>query len=134
MKFRIERENGFVCLRLTGKIGGKAIEKTERLLESIETETTIKRKTNIFISDCCEQFPTKKREILQAFAAECPDAVEYYKAEFPHGGRRKGSGRPKGTKRTNRTQRINISVTPDEKEFILLQLEKYRQEHGKNND
>ena len=75
----------------------------------------------------CAVFPdVPLKSVLQGFKAVDPLMQEYYKQTFPNGGWR-GGGRPKGT---NKTESLNQRLTPDEKEFLLLQLKNYRQKKG----
>ena len=75
-------------------------------------------------------FIGKEKEILKEWAKTEP-AVRYdYENLYPRGGSRKNAGRPRGI-RTLKTERINISVTPEEKVFILEALENFRSKHEK---
>ena len=69
-------------------------------------------------------FRGKQKELIKAFGKIDDRFKELYKELYPHGGWRKG-GRPKGS-RTERTERLNLAVTPEEKEFLLKTLEDYR--------
>ena len=69
-------------------------------------------------------FRGEQKKLIKAFGEIDDRFKELYKELYPHGGWRKG-GRPKGS-RTERTERLNLAVTPEEKEFLLKTLEDYR--------
>lgn len=66
----------------------------------------------------------KQKELIKAFAEIDDRFKELYNELYPRGGYR-GGGRPKGS-RTDKTERLNLAVTPDEKEFLIKALEDYR--------
>ena len=69
-------------------------------------------------------FRGEQKKLIKAFGEIDDRFKELYNELYPHGGWRKG-GRPKGS-RTERTERLNLAVTPEEKEFLLKTLEDYR--------
>lgn len=69
-------------------------------------------------------FRGEQKKLIKAFGEIDDRFKELYKELYPHGGWRKG-GRPKGS-RTERTERLNLALTPEEKEFLLKSLEDYR--------
>ena len=75
-------------------------------------------------------FIGKEKEILKEWAKTEPAFRYDYENLYPRGGSRKNAGRPRGI-RTLKTERINISVTPEEKVFILEALENFRSKHEK---
>lgn len=72
----------------------------------------------------------ERKEVLKAWAKVDEQIAEYYKKEYPHGGARANGGRPKGsiktTPKTERTERFTNAITKEEKEYLGICLEWYR--------
>ena len=66
-----------------------------------------------------------EKEVLKAYSKIDKHFADIYKEKYPHGGWRQG-GRPKGSKTSNRTERLQQSLTPEEKEYLIKALEDYR--------
>lgn len=80
-----------------------------------------------FIEDISKNtilFRGEEKKLIKAFAEIDDRFKELYNELYPRGGYR-GGGRPKGS-RTDKTERLNLAVTPEEKEFLLKTLEDYR--------
>ena len=77
----------------------------------------------------CPYLAGKEKEILKEWSKIEPAFRYDYEMLYPRGGSRKNSGRPSGV-RTKRTERINQTLTPDEKAFLLDALEKYRRKNN----
>ena len=123
------------------KIYELKLENNQSRIEVMEHRATIKTFTLMYSSESdkynqiCKfieelnenrngHFYGKQKELIKAFGEIDDRFKELYKELYPHGGWRKG-GRPKGS-RTERTERLNLAVTPEEKEFLLKTLEDYR--------
>lgn len=65
-------------------------------------------------------FRGEEKKLIKAFAEIDDRFKELYNELYPRGGYR-GGGRPKGS-RTEKTERLNLAVTPDEKEFLIKKL------------
>jgi len=63
---------------------------------------------------------------LRSFAKIDNDMKEYYKTQFPHGGYRKGGGRPTGTKKENRSVCFYKAITAKEKKYLEKCLNDFR--------
>lgn len=72
-----------------------------------------------------------EKEVLKAYSKIDKHFADIYKEKYPHGGWRQG-GRPKGSKTSNRTERLQQSLTPEEKEFLCVCLEWYRSTKNEN--
>lgn len=74
-----------------------------------------------------------KKEILLAFAKIDNEVAEYYRQLYPRGGSRKNAGRKQGSiqkaPKSDRTERFTLAITQQEKEFLIKQLELYRQKN-----
>lgn len=58
-------------------------------------------------------------------------AEQYKKGSGTGRGGWRGGGRPKGS-RTKRTEQFGRAITPEEKQFLNEQLEKYRKTHSES--
>lgn len=92
-------------------------------------------KMNIeFGEEFCRAYPEiSRKDLFQAFSKVDPLMLDYYKEQFPRGGYR-GGGRPKGSLskiRTNKTERVNLAVTPEEKQAVIKFLKEYRRKDVK---
>lgn len=71
-----------------------------------------------------------EKEILKAWAKTDSQIKEYYKTLDKRGGSRQGSGRKVGSKnttpKTERTERFTNAITKEEKEYLGICLEWYR--------
>lgn len=72
-------------------------------------------------------FYGKQKELIKAYGAINERFKDLYKELYPQGGWRNG-GRPKGSK-TNKTTMLKVRITPEEEQFLLEQLKKYRAKH-----
>jgi len=80
-----------------------------------------------FIEDFCVEYPDIQRiKALRAFAKIDDDMKEYYKKQFPHGGYRKGGGRPTGTKKEDRSVCFYKAITAEEKKYLEKCLNDFR--------
>lgn len=66
-----------------------------------------------------------EKEVLKAYSKTDEYFAGVYREKYPHGGWRQG-GRPKGSRTSNRTERLQQTITPEEKAFLLRALEYYR--------
>lgn len=73
------------------------------------------------------EFAGKQKEIIKEWAKIDKQFKDLYKKLYPVGGWRNG-GRPKGSK-TNKTTMLKVRITPEEEQFLLEQLKKYRAKH-----
>ena len=69
-------------------------------------------------------FRGEQKKLIKAFGEIDERFKKLYNELYPRGGYRNG-GRPKGS-RTDKTERINLAVTPEEKEFLIEALKNYR--------
>lgn len=71
-----------------------------------------------------------EKEILKTWAKTDSQIKEYYKTLDKRGGSRQGSGRKAGSKnttpKTERTERFTNAITKEEKEYLGICLEWYR--------
>lgn len=74
--------------------------------------------------------PFEEKEFLSALKKVDKQFQNQYEIKFSQGGSRLNSGRKKGSKnnkpKTKRTERLNMSLTADEKELLIDILKKYR--------
>lgn len=110
----------------------RAVVKTCYILKSMyPTETERFEQKKAIIEDLNESnfyFKGRRKELIKAWSEIDERFVDYYSELYPRGGPRKNSGRPRGV-RTDKTERLNLSVTPKEKAYILNALERYRERH-----
>lgn len=70
-----------------------------------------------------------KKEVIKAWAKKDEYFKDVFKQLYPHGGRRSGGGRKTGTKKfSDKTERLNQSITKEEKEFLTKVLQDFRQD------
>ena len=77
----------------------------------------------------------ERKEVLKAFAKVDKAVAEYYKKEYPKGGKRENSGRKYGSyqdgKKSERTERFTQAITKKENEFLKEVLTYYRTDQEK---
>lgn len=112
----------------------RAIVATKHIIKAMyRTETAIFQAKTRIVEDLCEEritFKNKQKQIISAWRKVDSRFDDIYKSLYPHGGIRKNSGRPTGS-RTKRTERLNISVTPEEKAAIVEFLEQLRRKNAR---
>lgn len=88
-----------------------------------------------FIANQKELRRFERKEVLKAFAKVDKAVAEYYKKEYPKGGKRANSGRKYGSyqdgKKSERTERFTQAITLREKVYLLQKLKEFRQQEEK---
>ena len=83
-----------------------------------------------FVAPKKEKSKVSEKEILKTWAKTDSQIKEYYKTLDKRGGSRQGSGRKVGSKNTTpkaeRTERFTNAITKEEKEYLGICLEWYR--------
>lgn len=111
----------------------RAIVATYHILKAFHrTETAVFAKKKQIIEEITHRlyFKGKEKEIIKAWSKIDSRFEELYKILYPRGGYRKNSGRPQGT-RTKRTERLNQTITPEEKAAVEDLLKRMRQNENK---
>lgn len=112
----------YVCIH-------RAIVKTFHILKTLhKTPNAVFIKKQNIVEELSRNY--KEKDIINAWRKVDSRFEEIYKNLYPHGGYRKNSGRPTGS-RTKRTERLNNSVTPEEKAAVEDLLKRMRQNENK---
>jgi hypothetical protein len=104
-----------------------------------ESEKVFKEKYKI-VQELCGKggihfaFKDKQKEMIKEWSKCDGRFKDLYAELYPRGGYR-GGGRPKGSlskTKTDKTERVNIAVTPEEKQAVIKFLKEYRRKDVKN--
>jgi len=79
------------------------------------------------------QLKGRKKEIIREWSKVDPRFEEIYKDLYPRGGSRKNAGRPQGSK-TNKTERLNQTISKEEKELLSEVLNNCRKAEEKSQE
>lgn len=91
----------------------------------IETKKFIEKKKEIYFSLCklYQSYNITEKQLLKQFAQVDTDMMNFYKALYPHGGVREGSGRKTDDPKS---ERFTARCTKEEKEKLELYLKELR--------
>lgn len=120
IEYKLEEAGLHISIKHRSTLIDEAVIKTK-----CRTQDEIDDKKILFVEDFCNAHKEiSEKDVLKAFSLNDDVFLKLYKERYPVGGYRAGGGRPKSS---DRTEQFTQRITPDEKEFLIYQLKRYRE-------